>query len=435
MRQLHNFTGLLDHYGYIVLVVALMLELIAFPLPGEVLMTYCGVLVSEYKLNWVLSILMATVGAVIGVTLSYLIGKTFGTKFFKKYGHYVHLDEKKLNHVSEWFDKFGNRLLLITYFIPGVRHITGYFSGITQISYKEFAFNSYLGAFIWTTTFISIGKILGPKWEKYHSLITKYLLVVSLIIAVVLVIVYVYKNNKFVIGQKTVYLLERGLKIFHSFGRIKVFILGITVAFLTFLVLVMGIIQDLLAHEFSQFDEVAKYLVIRIFNKDWNLIMNLFKNMASLEVLTFITIISAVMILIKGINKLHEIKFMVFTTIGAGLLDFILRLAFHRIGPLGSSINGSNKYTFPSYESLMAIVVFGFLSFVITRHSKKNWIKSISIFTSIIICLFIGLSMIYFGYQYPSDIIAGYEIGGLWITLNLILLEVYRILPTVDFNK
>ena len=432
---MHYLMDLLNQYGYIVLIVALMLELIAFPLPGEVLMTYCGMLVGEHKLNWGLSILMATAGTIIGVTLSYFIGNKLGVTFFKKYGHYVHLDEQRMTMVSDWFNKFGNRLLLITCFIPGVRHVTGYFSGITRISYKEFAINSYIGAFLWTATFISIGKILGPKWEKYHSLIIKYLLIASLIIVVSLVLVYLYKNKKHVIEQKTIYLLERGFKVFHSFGRIKVFMLCITLSFLAFVALVIGLIQDFLANEFSKFDEVVKYLVGRVFDNDWNWIMSLFRNFVSVEGLILVTIISFAFILINGKNKLHEVKFLLYATIGGEILNDTLRLVFHRIGPAGIAINGFEKYTFPSNESMMAMISFGFLTFIIIRHCKRNWLVPASMIISIAIILFIGLSLIYFGGQYPSDVTAGYELGGLWLTLVIILLEVFRVVPVIDFEK
>lgn len=435
MRKLNSLTIMLDHYGYIVLFIALILELLAFPLPGEVLMTYCGVLVSGNRLNWVFSIFIATFGAIIGVTLSYLIGKILGIRFFVKYGHYIHLGEERLNKVSEWFNKYGNRLLLITYFIPGVRHVTGYFSGITKTSYKEFTVNAYLGAFIWTTTFISIGKLLGPKWDRYHNLITRYLLIGSLVLVLILIGIYLYKNHKTEIKQKTIYLLSTGFKIFHSFGTIKIFMLGIVISFLAFFALVIGLIQDFLAHEFSQFDEVTKYIVGQIFNKNWYLLMNQIRNVADIKVLIGITVISGAVIIFKGIDKLHEIKYLIITTIGAELFSFILRSVFHRIGPMRDIIGSYNKYSFPSQESLMLIVVFGFLVYVIARHNKKIFLNSIIISISIIICLLVGISVIYLGIEYPSDVIAGYELGGLWLTSNIILLEINRILPTIDLNK
>lgn len=170
-EKMQSMIELLNHYGYIALLVSLTLELIAFPLPGEVLMIYCGFLISQQKLNWILSILVSCSGVMFGVTLSYFIGRTVGAAFFDKYGRYIHMDKERLERISAWFKRYGNKLLVITYFIPGVRHVTGYFSGLTRISYKDFAVNAYIGAFIWTATFISLGKVLGANWEKYHALI------------------------------------------------------------------------------------------------------------------------------------------------------------------------------------------------------------------------------------------------------------------------
>ena len=187
---------LFNNYGYIVLLIALMLELIAFPLPGEALMTYCGYVIYEGKMSLTISILIATLGVCIGITLSYFIGKILGVSFFEKHGHYIHMDKNRLDKISIWFEKYGNKLLIVAYFIPGVRHVTGYFSGITDVSYKKFAVNAYIGAFIWTTTFISLGKFLGVNWGRYHSLFKKYLLIGSLIVAVIIIIIYLYKNHK-----------------------------------------------------------------------------------------------------------------------------------------------------------------------------------------------------------------------------------------------
>jgi membrane protein DedA with SNARE-associated domain len=61
----------MDQFGYAILLLALMLELLALPLPGEVIMNYAGLLVFQGKLNWSLSIIMVGVGASIGMTVSW----------------------------------------------------------------------------------------------------------------------------------------------------------------------------------------------------------------------------------------------------------------------------------------------------------------------------------------------------------------------------
>lgn len=302
-------TELLNHYGYIVLLAALMLELIAFPLPGELLMTYCGFLVNQQKLNWMLSITIAASGAIIGITLSYYIGSKLGVTFFNKYGHYIHLGSDKLDKTSSWFNKYGNRLLVIAYFIPGVRHITGYFSGITKISYKKFAINAYLGAVLWTATFISLGKVLGNNWEIYHSMITKYLIIGGLIIALIMISIYICKKYKQQIIEFAIIILRNSMKIFNSFGKIKVAIAGVAVAFLGFSALVIGIIQDFLAHEFGQFDATVAYLVKTIFTENWRYMIDLFNNITSLRILILVTIFISILAMTKGIDKFLEIRF------------------------------------------------------------------------------------------------------------------------------
>lgn len=429
---MQSITALLNHYGYIVLLVALMLELIAFPLPGEVLMTYCGFLINQQKLNWFLSIVIASLGVIIGVTISYFLGNILGDTFFKRHGHYIHLGPDRLDRTSIWFNKYGNRLLLISYFIPGVRHITGYFSGITKISYKKFALNSYIGAFIWTATFISLGKILGNNWKRYHSMITKYLVIGGLVVSLIIILIYLYRNSKDKIIEFTIRTLEKSIKIFNSFGKIKVALAGVALVFLAFSGIVIGLIQDYLEHEFNQFDNLVALLVRLIFTQKWLYIMNLFGNLTSYKIVIPLIILISIWIIVKGIDRFLEIRFMFLIILGGEVLQFILRNIFRRMGPSGLSLIGTVKYTFPSKQSLLAIVIYGFISFMILRHVKRAWLGSVFVVIALAFCILAGLSPLFFQSEYPSDVFAGYVFGVVWLALNIILLEVYRIMPKIQ---
>ena len=51
------------------------------------------------------------------------------------------------------------------------------------------------------------------------------------------------------------------------------------------------------------------------------------------------------------------------------------------------------------------------------------------------LCSFIGLSIVYLNIQYPSDVVAGFEFGIVWLSLSIILMEIYRVLPRIrDLN-
>lgn len=414
-----------NQYGYIVLFLALTLELIAFPLPGEVLMSYVGFLVFKGQLGWLQSIIIAAAGTSTGITLSYMVGYKLGAPFFNRYGKHIHMGPEKLEKTSVWFQKYGNRMLLFAYFIPGVRHITGYFSGITRITFRRFSVYAYIGALFWAATFISLGKVLGPRWEQFHSTVKNYLLIGSLIAALIVVVIYLYRNYKTVLAEYILVLLVKGVKIFHSLRRVKALVAGAAVAFFGLTLLMFGLIQDYLGNEFGQFDKIVIFLTHLIFEKNWASWMNLFGLLASAKVIGILILLAFIWILVKGKNRGLELMFFLIVIAGGKILDVGLRILFHRPGP--SFINNL-VYTFPSGQTLMVLVTYGFTTFLLLRHSKSIWLKTLGPTLVFIISILVGLSQVYFNMQLPSDVVAGYVFGGVWLSLNILLLEVFRLL-------
>lgn len=251
------------------------------------------------------------------------------------------------------------------------------------------------------------------------------MVIASLVIALIIISIYIYRTYRQRIYNYLLKILSNSFNIFHSLGRIKALIAVVAALFLIFSALIIGIIQDYLANEFIQFDEVVVYIVVHIFGKDWNNAMKLFNIISNIYVLLIIISLTTIWIIIKGINKVHEIKFMIISFLGAVLLENMLRNIFHRLGPTGI------QYTFPSGEVLMSVVVYGFLTYMIIRYSRKTWINSIITGLYLSVSLLNGLSVVYLNLQYPSDVVAGFEFGMVWITLTIILLEVYRVLPKV----
>lgn len=163
----HYITG----HGYIVIWTAFFFELLAIPLPGETIMTYIGYLVYLGKLSWGLSIMTVSLGAMAGITVSYFVGFKVGSPLIHKYGRYVRINPEKFDQASKWFDLHGNKIIIVAYFVPGLRHISGYMAGILQMPFPLFALNAYLGALLYATVFVSLGRYLGPNWEKLFALI------------------------------------------------------------------------------------------------------------------------------------------------------------------------------------------------------------------------------------------------------------------------
>lgn len=155
---------LLSQYGYLAIVVMLSLGIVGLPIPDETLMLFIGYLASIHMLNFYLSVFFSFVGSVTGMTVSYVIGRKLGYAIIEKYGKWIGLTPKRYEKVRVWFSKYGIWTVLFSYFIPGVRHASGYISGIGVMPFKKYLLICCIGAIIWTVVFISIGYFVGVRY-------------------------------------------------------------------------------------------------------------------------------------------------------------------------------------------------------------------------------------------------------------------------------
>jgi membrane protein DedA with SNARE-associated domain len=165
---------LLQQYGYLGIFFFLVLGIVGLPLPDEIMMTFLGYLTSINQLNLLLTYLSALSGSICGISISYVLGVRLGYPFLRKYGSKIFITPKRLETTQRLFYKYGNGLLFIGYFIPGVRHVTAYIAGISKLSFWRFALFAYVGAVVWCATFIGLGHTLGANWEIVFAAMHKY---------------------------------------------------------------------------------------------------------------------------------------------------------------------------------------------------------------------------------------------------------------------
>lgn len=187
---------MLAEHVYIILFISLILEFAALPLPGETMMVGAGVIAYNGYGNYYGMLIASALGTIIGMQFSYEVGKRLGTKAINKFGKYIGLTEERMNKASEIFNKHGNIVIVVAYFLPGVRHIMGYFSGITEIDAKRFHIYSTVGGIFWVLTFISLGYLLGPSAERFSDEIHKYGILLFALFVVAFIIYFVIKKMK-----------------------------------------------------------------------------------------------------------------------------------------------------------------------------------------------------------------------------------------------
>lgn len=96
-------------------------------------------------------------------------------------------------------------------------------------------------------------------------------------------------------------------------------------------------------------------------------------------------------------------------------------------------------YSFPSGHAMSAITFYGFIIYLCIILIKKAWLRFSVILVCVVITCLIGLSRVYLGVHYPSDILAGYIAGLAWlmfciIVLNLITLSKLKLSDTNNLD-
>ncbi|WP_242242399.1 DedA family protein [Bacillus cereus group sp. BfR-BA-01309] len=193
---------LFQQYGYYVVLIGLLLEYITLPFPGEPTLAYAGFLSHQGDLSLPILILLSFIGTSVGMTFQYFVGNKLGMPFIQKYGKYVFLTQKKINLTKMWFDKYGYFLIFIAFFIPGVRHFTGYFAGIINLPFRRFAMTIYSGALFWVSFFLIGGYWLGENLDAIFQILGQHIWKILFGIIIIALITRFRKNIKHMILKR-----------------------------------------------------------------------------------------------------------------------------------------------------------------------------------------------------------------------------------------
>nr|WP_302470587.1 DedA family protein [Vagococcus proximus] len=131
------------------------------PVPDEVLMSIIGYYSNTDKINFIIALCVAMLGTVLGMTISYCIGKYIGSKAVHGIFKWLGINQNKLDRVDRWMDKYGFLTIIMGFFIPGFRHMTFYFCGMTHYSIKKYLTVGVIAAFIWTLFYLLVGRFAG----------------------------------------------------------------------------------------------------------------------------------------------------------------------------------------------------------------------------------------------------------------------------------
>jgi membrane protein DedA with SNARE-associated domain len=162
----HFLTWLFARYGYGAVFFGVMLENTGFPLPGETVLLFGGLLAHRgvMELKWV--VVSAAAGATLGGGLGYAAGYRWGTALVRWISQRAFVPEHRYDQSARAVAKYGVWAVFVSRFILGLRMLAGLLAGAFHMSWTGFMLANVTGACAWALAMGSVGYALGSSWRR-----------------------------------------------------------------------------------------------------------------------------------------------------------------------------------------------------------------------------------------------------------------------------
>lgn len=218
-------------------------------------------------------------------------------------------------------------------------------------------------------------------------------------------------------------------------NKLKKFIIKYYKAIIVFicLLITLEMVYDVFAKEVMTRDIVGYNLISKYLISDITLPLAKFiTNFGGVIGLIIIAItISSILVI-----KKHKLMgFLVLLNLAlSGGLNQVLKRIVQRPRPTEYRLIEERGYSFPSGHSMVSAAFYGFFIYLIFKNVKNKYIKWISIFSLSLLIILIGISRIYLGVHYTSDVMAGFVISISYLVIFTSIVNDYLDKPK-DENK
>jgi len=198
VKQIIEFIQhIVSSVGYPGLFALIMLESTLIPIPSELVMPFAGYLAHTGEFSLPVILVINSVAALVGSGLCYWIGKAGGKPLLVKYGKFIGVRKKDIEKTEAYFARHGKATILVSRFLPVIRHIISIPAGIARMPLPAFFLQTFIGATIWGTVLILIGYELG-NW----AVIAEKLKHVDLLVGLGIVALLLALGIRFVLRRR-----------------------------------------------------------------------------------------------------------------------------------------------------------------------------------------------------------------------------------------
>ena len=173
------------------------------------------------------------------------------------------------------------------------------------------------------------------------------------------------------------------------------------------IIIFFAILEDIFEYEKLTMDVIIyEIIVLKLRTNVLTNIMSVITNLGGAYVLILITILSFVVIKNKRIGILISTNLVVIT-----ILNLVLKSIIQRPRPEGYRLIMESGYSFPSGHSMVSMAFYGLIIYLIWKKMRYKPLKYILCTLLSLLVILIGISRIYLGVHYASDVVGGFIIS------------------------
>ena len=405
-EYLKAFIGFVAHHPHLsywaIFFVALSesLAFVGLLMPGAILMVAIGAVVSTGVLSLKGALLAAMAGAIAGDSISYWLGRRYKDKLslLWPFNRYPQLLERG----KTFFHHYGGKSVLLARFVGPVRPVVPLVAGMFHMPPGKFILINFISAIGWAPAYILPGVIFGASLTLAANVSARLAIIFLVSFGSLWFSLWLFRKIVRWLDQR----IPKGEKRLTFTLTCIFFLTGLgSAAILWHIFLATPLLR--MDHAVIYFMQAIRTPVLDRFFLGWAELGDAAVNIpVSLAVLFFLLFYK---------NQRGAIFWSIVVTGGAVLTKFFqIVLQMPNPRPLYQNLSA---WDFPGGHVVMTVVIYGFLSILLTRKLHKTW-RWLPFWGTFIFFGGISFSRLYLGVHWFSDILVGLSLGAVWTTLT-----------------
>ncbi|MEI7750052.1 MAG: LssY C-terminal domain-containing protein [Candidatus Moraniibacteriota bacterium] len=434
----------LGNFGYLIAFVIAFAESLPFiglMFPGTMIIVLFGFFSSQGFLHFKLLVWVVAVGAILGDIIGYRSG-IHGKNLFREGNRF--LRPSYLEKGKKFFRAHGEKSIFLGRFVGPLRPIIPFVAGLSHMEWWRFLVWDIVVALLWSWSHLALGYFFGGATAVIETWFTRASVFFVLLVATLVILWYVVKRLRPVlrifrsvirsmwvaIGEnpdirrflgkhpKSVAFISRRFDRKRFFG-LPFTMLSLAAAYLVFLL--SGVVEGVITAEPIVFVDARVANLMFAFRDTGFIRAFLWITLLARQDTVIVLSIAFVATLVLWNKRAYIVPFLV-TLAGSQLFASLGKRIIHRPRPsIAYYIEPS--FSFPSGHAALSVALYGFIAYVLLRCTKRKRYRTLILFSALAVIFAVGLSRLYLGVHFLSDVWGGYLLGALWLIIGVSLVE------------